>query len=62
MKTLTVANHKGGVGKTTLVVHLAHFAAEQGLRVLVVDLDGQCNASSSLREYATGLQATQLFG
>ncbi len=62
MKTLTVANQKGGVGKTTLVVHMAHFAAEQGLRVLVVDLDSQRNASSSLHEYATGVQATQLFG
>lgn len=62
MKTLTVSNYKGGVGKTTLTVHLAHFAAERGLRVLVVDLDGQCNASSSLREFASSIQAPSLFG
>lgn len=39
MKTTTVANQKGGVGKTTLEIHLASFAAESGKRVLVVDLD-----------------------
>lgn len=39
MKRTTVANQKGGVGKTTLEVHLACYAAEQGKRVLVVDLD-----------------------
>ncbi|MGY2172119.1 ParA family protein [Pseudomonas gingeri] len=39
MKTTTVANQKGGVGKTTLEIHLAFMAAEQGQRVLVVDMD-----------------------
>lgn len=39
MKITTVANQKGGVGKTTLEIHLALLAAEQGKRVLVVDLD-----------------------
>lgn len=48
MKTLTIANQKGGVGKSTLTLHLAHFAHEQGLRVLVVDLDPQGDSSSAL--------------
>lgn len=34
MKITTVANQKGGVGKTTLEVHLASYAAEDGKRVL----------------------------
>lgn len=47
-RVLTVTNQKGGVGKTTLVFHLAHLAAEQGLQVLVVDFDTQGNATSAL--------------
>jgi len=43
---LSVANRKGGVGKSTTAVMLAHaFAAWGGKRVLVMDLDSQCNAS-----------------
>lgn len=43
MKTISVFNNKGGVGKTTLTFHLAHALAEQGLRTLLIDLDPQCN-------------------
>jgi|GEM_PF-1260544 len=50
--TAAFANLKGGVGKTTLTLHTAHEAAARGLHVLVVDLDGQCNASEWLTGYA----------
>jgi cellulose biosynthesis protein BcsQ len=46
---LAVANRKGGVGKSTIAVMLAHASAAWGKkRVLVVDLDTQCNASLML--------------
>ena len=48
-KILAVANQKGGVGKTFLVFHLAHYLAEAGRRVLAVDLDPQGNLSLAFR-------------
>ena len=47
MKTLVLFNNKGGVGKTTLVYHLAHMLARTGYRTLAVDLDPQANLTSA---------------
>lgn len=48
MLTAAVLNQKGGVGKTSVCLLLAGAASAEGLRVLVIDLDQQGNASSAL--------------
>ena len=43
MKTISIFNNKGGVGKTTLTYHLGHALAAMGHKTLVIDFDPQCN-------------------
>jgi chromosome partitioning protein len=50
MRTITVANRKGGVGKSSVTTHLAAALGIRGLRVLVVDMDSQASTTSMLLE------------
>lgn len=46
LQVIAVANFKGGSAKTTTTLHLAHYLAIQGLRVLAIDLDPQASLSA----------------
>ena len=47
-RIITVTNQKGGVGKTTTTIHLAHGLSLRGQRVLILDFDPQGQASIAL--------------
>jgi chromosome partitioning protein len=61
MKTLVTAIQKGGQGKTCTTCHLAFDFMERGLRVAVLDLDTQGNASYTLSAFDVGFAASKLF-
>jgi len=60
MKIITVANLRGGVGKTTSISYIAHALNESGESVLVVDTDPQANASSLYKIDFTVMQKYNL--
>jgi chromosome partitioning protein len=57
---ITIANSKGGVGKSTLAVHLAAWLHEQGKRVTLADCDTQQSSSEWIREAVPGVKAVRL--
>ena len=61
METIVVANQKGGVGKSTISVHLALDLHEKGKRVLFIDLDPQGNSTKTLDQYKTFVPASAMF-
>ena len=48
MKVFTIANQKGGVGKTSFATHFAFYMIEKGMKGVFIDLDTQINASYTL--------------
>lgn len=57
---IVVANSKGGVGKSTLAVHLAAWLHRQGHRVTLADCDTQQSSSEWIREATPGVKAVRL--
>jgi len=55
-KIVTFFNHKGGVGKTTLVHNLGYILADKGCKVLLIDADPQMNLTAALYGLSTSIE------
>ena len=60
-KIIVLFNHKGGVSKTTTTLNLGWKLAEKGKRVILADLDPQCNLTGMLLDFKGIDELTELY-
>lgn len=60
-KSICFFNHKGGVSKTTTTFNLGWSIASKGKKVLMVDLDSQCNLSGMVMVLRKWMKALKIF-
>jgi len=61
MKTIAISNQKGGVGKTTHANHLVHALLDNGLRVMLLDVDTQGNSSNFFSNAHCNISSDELY-